>query len=136
MTEIEELKNRLFEKDASLVVKFSNGEIKDYFNKRVIDIVSILKEDENGLNGAVVADNIIGKVAATLLTKGKVKKVYTKTLSKFGKEVFDNNNISYEYEFMTEYVINNDKTGMCPMENKFKYEVNLDIIYDYFVKNS
>ena len=33
MTEIEELKNRLFEKDASLVVKFSNGEIKDYFNK-------------------------------------------------------------------------------------------------------
>ena len=136
MTEIEELKNRLFEKDASLVVKFSNGEIKDYFNKRVIDIVSILKEDENGLNGAVVADKIIGKIAATLLTKGKVKKVYTKTLSKFGKEVFDNNNISYEYEFMTEYVINNDKTGMCPMENKFKDEVNLDIIYDYFVKNS
>lgn len=136
MTEIEELKNRLFEKDASLVVKFSNGEIKDYFNKRVIDIVSILKEDENGLNGAVVADKIIGKVAATLLTKGKVKKVYTKTLSKFGKEVFDNNNISYEYELMTEYVINNDKTGMCPMENKFKDEVNLDIIYDYFVKNS
>lgn len=136
MTEIEELKNRLFEKDASLVVKFSNGEIKDYFNKRVIDIVSILKEDENGLNGAVVADKIIGKVAATLLTKGKVKKVYTKTLSKFGKEVFDNNNISYEYEIMTEYVINNDKTGMCPMENKFKDEVNLDIIYDYFVKNS
>ena len=136
MTEIEELKNRLFEKDASLVVKFSNGEIKDYFNKRVIDIVSILKEDKNGLNGAVVADKIIGKVAATLLTKGKVKKVYTKTLSKFGKEVFDNNNISYEYEFMTEYVINNDKTGMCPMENKFKDEVNLDIIYDYFVKNS
>ena len=89
MTEIEELKNRLFEKDASLVVKFSNGEIKDYFNKRVIDIVSILKEDENALNGAVVADKIIGKVAATLLTKGKVKKVYTKTLSKFGKEVFD-----------------------------------------------
>ena len=136
MTEIEELKNRLYEKDASLVVKFSNGEIKDYFNKRVIDIVSILKEGENGLNGAVVADKIIGKVAATLLTKGKVKKVYTKTLSKFGKEVFDNNNISYEYEIMTEYVINNDKTGMCPMENKFKDEVNLDIIYDYFVKNS
>ena len=82
---------------------FSNGEIKEYFNKRVIDIVSILKDNKDGLKDAIVADKIIGKVAATLMTKAGVKKVYSKTLSKFGKDVFDNNNIPYEYDIITEY---------------------------------
>lgn len=131
---MQELKDRLIEKDASLVVKFSNGVIEEFYNKRVIDIVSILKKDKNGLKDALVADKIIGKVAATLMTKAGVKKVYAKTLSKFGKEVFDNYNILYEYDNITEYVINNDKTGMCPMENKFKDEKDIDVIYDYFVK--
>lgn len=134
MDKIEIVKNRLFETDASLVVMFSNGEIKEYFNKRVIDIVSILKENKSALKDAVVADKIIGKVAATLMTKAGVKQVYVKTLSKFGKEVFDSYNIPYEYDIITEYVINNEKTGICPMENKFKDEENLDIIYDFFVK--
>lgn len=134
MNKLEIVKNRLFETNASLVVMFSDGEIKVYYNKRVIDIVNILKENKDALNGAVVADKIIGKVAASLMTLGKVEKVYAKTLSKFGKEVFDNNNIYYEYNIETEYVINNDKTGMCPMENKFKDEKNIEVIYDFFVK--
>lgn len=134
MDKLEIVKNRLFETNASLVVMFSNGEIKEYFNKRVIDIVSILKENKDGLKDAIVADKIIGKVAATLMTKAGVKKVYSKILSKFGKDVFDNNNIPYEYDIITEYVINNEKTGMCPMENKFKDEEDLDVIYDFFVK--
>ena len=134
MDKLEIVKNRLFETNASLVVMFSNGEIKEYFNKRVIDIVSILKVNKEGLKDAIVADKIIGKVAATLMTKAGVKKVYSKILSKFGKVVFDNNNIPYEYDIITEYVINNEKTGMCPMENKFKDEEDLDVIYDFFVK--
>ena len=124
---------RLLNKDASLVVLFKDGNIKEYYNKRVIDIVSILKENETALNDAIVADKIIGKVAASLLIKGKIKVLYAKTLSKYGKEVLDESGIYYEYDEETEYVINNDKTGMCPMENKFKDEKNIDVIYDFFV---
>ena len=133
MKDLEKVKERLLNKDASLVVLFKDGNIKEYYNKRVIDIVSILKENETALNDAIVADKIIGKVAASLLIKGKIKALYAKTLSKYGREVLDENGIYYEYDEETEYVINNDKTGMCPMENKFKDEKNLDIIYDFFV---
>ena len=69
MTEIEELKNRLFEKDASLVVKFSNGEIKDYFNKRVIDIVSILKEDDNFVGKTFVLTGTLLQVTRDVASK-------------------------------------------------------------------
>lgn len=131
---IECVKNRLIEKNASLVVMFTNGEIKEYYNKRVVDIVSILKENKNALKGAVVADKIIGKVAASLLIKGGIEALYANTLSSYGEEVLIDNGIYYECSNKTEYVINNDKTGMCPMENKFKDVENLDEIYDYFVK--
>ena len=131
---IECVKNRLIEKNASLVVMFTNGEIKEYYNKRVVDIVSILKENKNALKGAVVADKIIGKVAASLLIKGGIEALYANTLSSYGEEVLIDNGIYYECSNKTEYVINNEKTGMCPMEKKFKDVENLDEIYDYFVK--
>ena len=58
---------------------------------------------------------------------------YANTISKFAIPVLEKNNIKYEYNQITEYIINNEKTGMCPMENKFKQENDLEKIYDFFV---
>ena len=44
---MEEIKKRLLEKQASLVVMFADGRIQEYYNRRVEDIVSIIKEDKN-----------------------------------------------------------------------------------------
>lgn len=133
MTNLEIVKNRLYEKNASLVVMFENGNIEEYYSPRVKDIVSILKTDENDLKGAIVADKVIGKVAASLLTVAGVKEIYANTISNFAIPVLEENNIKYEYKNKAEYIINNEKTGMCPMENKFKDETNLIKIYNYFV---
>ena len=134
MTNLEIVKQRLYEKQASLVVMFANGEIKEYYSPRVQDIVSILKENKDALKGAIIADKIIGKVAGSLLTVAGVKEIFANTMSKFAIPVLEENNIKYEYKNLAEYVINNDKTGMCPMENKFKDETDLNVIYKYFVK--
>lgn len=130
---MEEIKKRLFEKNASLVVMFADGRIQEYYNRRVEDIVSIIKEDKNALEGAIVVDKIIGKVAGSLLTVAGVKEIYAITISEFAISVLEENNIKYEYENKVEYIINNDKTGMCPMENKFKDEKDLMNIYNYFI---
>lgn len=134
MTNLEIVKTRLHEKNASLVVMFENGKIEEYYNPRVYDIVSILKEDENALQGATVADKVIGKTAASLLTVSGVKEIYANTISEIAIPVLEQNNIKYEYKNRAEYIINNEGTGMCPMENKFKDEEDLRNIYNYFVK--
>ena len=133
MTNLEIVKNRLYEKKASLVVMFVNGEIKEFYNPRVQDIVSILKQDKNALQGAIVADKVIGKVAASLLTVAGVKEIFANTISEFAIPVLEENNITYAYKNKAEYIINNSKTGMCPMENKFKDETNLNNIYTFFM---
>ena len=134
MTNLEIVKKRLYEKNASLVVMFEKGNIEEYYNPRVKDIVSILKENKNALKNAIIADKVIGKVAASLLIVAGVKEIYANTISNFAIPVLEKNNVKYEYKNKAEYIINNEKTGMCPMENKFKDETNLINIYDYFVK--
>lgn len=134
MTNLEIVKERLYKTNASLVVLFKNGDCKEYYNRRVEDIVSILKINKNALIGATIADKVIGKVAGSILTLAKVEAIYADTISDFAIPVLEGNNIKYEYNQKVEFIQNNDKTGMCPMENKFKEETNLMNIYNYFVK--
>ena len=130
---IEIVKKRLDDTSASLVVMNKNGEIREFYNRRVIDIVSLIKSEENFLDGAIIADKVIGKVASALLVLAGVKEIYARTISEYAIEVLENNNIKYSFGNRVDYIINNDKTGMCPMENKFKDEKNLKVIYDYFI---
>ena len=106
MTKLEIVKERLYKTNASLVVLYTNGDVKD---------------------------KVIGKAAASLLTVSGVQEIYADTISEYGKEVLDKNNIVYEYRLKTNYIQNNAKTGMCPMEEKFKDENDLEVIYEFFL---
>ena len=136
MSDLDEVKKRLEETGASLVVMFSDGIIKEYYNPRVEDIVAILKSDKYALKNAIIADKVIGKIAGSLLAFGGVKEIYANTISKIAIPVLEKNKIKYEYSMLVDYIQNNDKTGICPMENRFKNVENLTEIYNYFVKNN
>ncbi len=127
-SELEKVKEILETKKASLVV-FKDGVVKEYYNHRVKDLVEILSEDENALRGTTLADRKIGKVAMTLMIKAGVKQVYTKKISELALSVIDNK-ILVEYENKVEYISNMDNTGMCPMENKYKDEKDIEKIYN------
>lgn len=133
MTKLEELKEILHEKKASLVVCYENGDIKEYYQDRIKDIKNILKEDENALKGAVIADKVIGKVASSILTVAGVKEIYADVMSKYAILVLEENNVKYEYLEKVDFIINKDNTGMCPMENKYKDEKNINTVYNEMI---
>lgn len=133
MTDLEIVKEKLYEKNASLVVLYKKGECKEYYQNRINDIKDILKENKEALKEATIADKVIGKVAAVILTVAGVKEIYADVMSKYAIPVLEKNYIKYEYKTLTEYVINNSKTDMCPMENKYKDEKNIYKIYDEMV---
>ena len=115
---------------------YVNGKIKEYYKPRVADIVEILRKDNKALKDAIVADKVIGKTAGSLLAFGGVKEVYARTLSKIAVPVLERNGIAYKYNNLVDYIENNTKTGMCPMESRFKDEENIEKIYNHFVKTS
>ncbi|MCQ2965432.1 MAG: DUF1893 domain-containing protein [Alphaproteobacteria bacterium] len=87
------------------------------FDQRGIN--PLLKQLEQGtFEGAFLADRIVGKAAALLYVYGKVKKVYTLTISKPAIQVFEEYGIKYTADQVIENIRNREKTGLCPMETK------------------
>ncbi len=129
MTKLEEVKEILHQKNASLVVAYENGEIKEYYQDRIKDIKDILSKNENALKGAIIADKVIGKVAGSILAVAGAKEIYADVISEYAIPVLEENHIKYEYKEKVKYVINQTKTGMCPMENKYKDEKDINVIY-------
>lgn len=134
MTKLEMVKEKLYETNASLVVLYANGELKEYYQNRIYDIKKILQENETALKDAIIADKVIGKVAGSILTVAGVKEIYADVMSKYALSVLEENQVKYEYRNLTDYVQNNDKTGMCPMENKYKEEKEIQKIYHEMIK--
>lgn len=135
MAEIEELKNILIQKKASLVVAYADGQIKEYYQNRIKDLISILKQNEQALQGSKVADKVVGKVAASIMAVAGIQELYADTISKLAIPVLENARIKYYCNNIVEYIKNNDKTGMCPMEEKYQTETDiLKIYYDKMEK--
>ncbi|MCI8470089.1 MAG: DUF1893 domain-containing protein [Clostridia bacterium] len=130
MTKLEEVKEILHQKNASLVVCYANGEVKEYYQDRIKDIKAILQENQDSLKGAVIADKVIGKVASSILAIAGVKEIYAEVISKFAILVLEENGIQYEYLEKVEFIKNKDNTGMCPMENKYREENDIHKIYN------
>ena len=135
MTKVEEVKEILHQKNASLVVAYKNGEIKEYYQDRIKDIKAILSQEKSALKDAIIADKVIGKVAGSILTVAGVKEIYTDVISEYAIPVLEENHIKYEYKEKVKYIINQTKTDMCPMENKYKDEKDIYKIYSEMIED-
>ncbi len=124
------LKGLLNEKGYSIVA--SNG--YSSFERGIRPIMTALNEDLHFFEGLSVADKIIGKASAMLLCLSGVKEVYTPTLSRTGKEVFDRYGVVYECDELTEMIVNRKGDGMCPMELTIKDIDDLNEAYEALKK--
>lgn len=135
MPNIDELKEILHEKDASLVVGYANGDVKEYYQNRINDIKDILHENKDALQGAIIADKVIGKVASSVLVVAGVREIYTDVLSLYALPVLEKYHIKYECAKLVPYIENNSKDGMCPMENKFKDIEDIKVVYKEMIES-
>lgn len=81
------------------------------------------------LSGYSVADVVVGKAAALLFVKCGIINVFAKTLSQSAKSILELYGIAYEYEVLTERIINRAGTDTCPMEKAVWNTNNPDEAY-------
>ena len=109
---IEELKNNNY------AIVASNGYYS--FDNGIKPVINKLNENIDYFKDLVVADKIIGKASAMLLTLSHVKEIYCVILSSAGKQILDKYEITYHYEQLVPYIINRKGDDMCPMEKTVK----------------
>ncbi len=120
-----ELKQLLLENSYSLVA--SNGYHSS--DRGIRPVLMKLQETKDYFKDLDVADKIVGKASAMLLTLSGVRSVYALTLSKAVQEIFDKYHIAYQYDEMVDYIVNNAGDGMCPMEMTVKDIDDLEEAY-------
>jgi len=77
-----------------------------------------LNNEPEVLKGSYVIDKVVGKASALLLTYGAAVKVHGKTMSKTADEILTRYGIEHTWDVMVDFIENNTRTDMCPMEKK------------------
>ena len=100
-----------------------------FSEKRGITPMMDFIADGVDLSGYSVADLVVGKAVAMLFIKCGIKRVFAKTLSESAKRVLELYGVDYEYETLTEKIINRDGTDICPMEKAVSGTDNVEEAY-------
>ena len=119
MTDLQTAKNNL----SGHTICLCNGGECLYSESRGIAPMMSFIESGVDLSGYSVADIVVGKAAALLFVKCGIKNVFAKTLSQSAKSVLELYDIAYEYDVLTERIINRAGTDTCPME-KAVWDIN------------
>lgn len=82
----------------------------------VFSLLDYITDGEFDFSNFSAADKVIGRGAALLYAKMKIKEVYALVMSEKAKEIFELYNIPYYYDTLAPYIINRNGDGMCPVE--------------------
>ncbi|MFI3240104.1 MAG: DUF1893 domain-containing protein [Bacteroidales bacterium] len=116
----------------------ANGDdIRKFSLRGVADLYNLTKDEPNFLDGAIIADKVVGKGAAALMVNGSIHELYTHIISDGAYSLLTTNNIKVGYGNIVPHIINRTNTGWCPIEKLCKGIDNiteiLEII-DKFIK--
>lgn len=111
----EALLNILNANEQSLVV-LNNDSLSYYNGRGVSDLLTLLTEEPERLNGAVVADKMVGRAAAALMAAGGVREVHTNLISTPALNVLREAGISVSFNEEVPQILNRDRSGQCPID--------------------
>lgn len=113
------VKKAIKEVNLNLAIFKDNELIYSSSDPGITPIYNFVKENFHRidtLTNLYIGDKIVGKAGTLLMVLLKPKFVYAQILSKSGKEILERYKINFECDTETEYIINRDRTGLCPFE--------------------
>lgn len=105
----------LFAEKCSCVIRNGN-DIRVFHDRGIKDLFRLLKEERAFLDGAFVADKVVGKGAAALMILGGVKEVYADIVSRPALALLNEARIRTDYTLVVAHIVNRTQTGICPVE--------------------
>ena len=98
-------------------VILKDKELTIYKGSGISDLLLLLKTEPEKLQGAFVADKVIGKAAAALLILGEVDSIYTDLISDGAIELLRKSPVKVSFSERVSIIMNRAKNNICPMEN-------------------
>jgi iron complex outermembrane receptor protein len=131
--DMKEIVDMLREGKYSCVVR--NGQTRAFAQRGVADVYWLLKNEPSFLQGASVADKVVGKGAAALFVLGKVRELYADVVSAAALDLLARAGIEVSYREKVPAILS--ATGPCPLEARCAGEdsaAGILPIVDNFIK--
>lgn len=113
---MKELIDILHNEGLTLVIKSADGNLHRFTQRGVKDLLALVTEQPQVLQGALVADKAVGKAAAACMAVGGVSRVYTDVMSEPALSLLQRHGIEVQYGQLVDHIINRAGDGWCPME--------------------
>lgn len=137
---MEHLKKMLNNPKIRGVLRSAGGEIVEFHSPGVKDLFNIVTTRQHVLEGAFVADRVIGRGAALLLVMGHVSQVFAQLISEQAVQVLQAAEIAVDYDTVVPNIINRGGTDICPIEkltmNISEPEIAFEIIREFLINNN
>jgi len=114
--DLETAKKRLHERKLTLCITKNGKTIFETASHGISGFLQAIQRLEDKLEGAHVADRVVGKAIALLCVYAKIRGVYAKTISKKAKQLLEENTIHVECDNLVENVLDPNKATTCPFE--------------------
>ncbi len=115
----EQMLEMLNEQGLSLLV-YNNDSLTTHTNRGIEDLLTLVASQPERLKGAIVADKIIGKAAASLMTYCGVVEVHTNVLCTPARKIFEKAGIKIFATKEVPMIRNRENSGMCPMDTRLE----------------
>ena len=112
---MEQLTKLLTSEGHSLVVR-NGSAISTYDGRGVADLHRLLHESRATLQGADVADKVVGKAAAALMIEGGVSRLHALTISRPALDLLHGSGVETTYDELADHIVNRAGNGWCPLE--------------------
>ncbi len=97
-------------------VIFKDHQYKTTAERGLKPLLSWYYDDRAFLEGAMVADKVIGRAAAMIMIYAGIKEVHGKVMSKAALDVFTAHQTPVSYDRLVDYIINRDGSDLCTTE--------------------
>lgn len=114
-----ELVSLLHEGGYSLVLQ-KDGKIHTFSERGVADLYRLRSENPELLQGAFLADKVVGKGAAALMILGRVAELHADVISEPALSLLAESPVRVSYGEKVPSIRNRARTGFCPLETLCK----------------
>jgi hypothetical protein len=114
--DLEIAKMELSERHLSLSIVKGRQVIFEAKTHGVLGFMEAVEKFKDRLDGASVADRVVGKAIALLSVYVNVKAVYAMTISRAAKALLEGNAVHVRWDTLVENILDAGKSKTCPFE--------------------
>ena len=116
MNDLENAKSCLHQKGLTLIIVKNGTVLFETASHRISGFLGAIEQFGGGLEGASVADRVVGKAIALLCVYAGIREVYAEVLSRKAQAVLEENGIPCQWKELVDTIFDLNRNGVCPFE--------------------